>query len=68
MRSMENKRVRKRNVPVRSAMSDEELSSLLKRAKEEHPEEFEYKSGGDDTCFSNFLHKSSVAEVISKWL
>ena len=58
-----------RKIPIRSQMSDEELSALIKEAQEKHPEQFSIQMSGDCVAASSkFTHKSAVSEVISKWL
>lgn len=38
---MRQETVKQMRVPVRSIMSDNELAYLIRRAREEHPEEFQ---------------------------
>ena len=35
-----------RKIPIRSQMSDEELSALIKEAQEKHPEQFSIRCQG----------------------
>ncbi len=65
---MQDSSFSRRPVTVRSKMSDSELADLIRRQREEHPEEFEARSGISNSPSPKDQCSSSVCEIISKWL
>ena len=55
-------------IPVRSAISDSELSSMIRRDMNNRPSEFSITESKSSGSVDKFKRASSVSDVISKWL
>lgn len=57
-----------RKIPIRSTMSDEELAAIIRRDRQERPQEFEQHVPSSGHAVTRFERIPYVCEVIAKWL
>ncbi len=57
-----------RKTSVRSRMTDQELAALIRRDREERPQEFQDAPSSGGSSVARFHRIPAVTEVIEKWL